>query len=208
MTEWKELDNPELKSLFRKHFVRGVLFLIILALFIFVLALSFEPQIRSTASWLIDHFGLVGIGLVVFVADLVISPIPPDFALFIIGKSEMHNQWMILVPILGLISTCAGIFGWLIGLRLKHLKFVKRFLAYFGTEHRHAIKRFGFWMVVLGALTPLPFSLTCWLAGIFKLSFKTFFIAALFRVPRFVIYYWAIFYSGEIGMLLRNFFNI
>ncbi|MCJ8277901.1 MAG: VTT domain-containing protein, partial [Bdellovibrionales bacterium] len=102
------------------------------------------------------------------------------------------------------ISTGAGVVGWLIGKKLQHLSFVKKFLAYFGDEHRGAIKRFGFWMVVLGALTPLPFSLTCWLAGIFKLPFQTFIVACAFRIPRFVIYYWAIFYSGEIGSLIRS----
>ena len=150
--------------------------------------------------------GILGIGITVFIADLIISPIPPDAALFFIGKSPMHEQWMIWVPLLGCISTMAGICGWFIGRRLQHLAFVQRFLAYFGEEHRGSIKRFGFWMVLLGAMTPLPFSLTCWLAGMFKLNFKTFLTACLFRVPRFVLYYWAIFYSGEVGSMLRNLF--
>ncbi|MEM7646497.1 MAG: VTT domain-containing protein [Pseudomonadota bacterium] len=206
MNEWNDLDNPELKGLFRKHFLRGLVFLLVLVSLILLLALSFKPQIEAFAHWLIDGFGIAGIGAMVFIADLMISPVPPDFALLMLGRSELHSQWMILVPVLGLISTGAGICGWLVGQKLKHLRWVKRALAYFGNEHRRAIKKFGFWMVVLGALTPLPFSLTCWLAGIFKLSFKNFLIAALCRVPRFIIYYWAIFYSGELGIMIRDLF--
>lgn len=204
MTELKNLENPELKGLFRKHFLRGLAFLILLVILIFGLALTFEPQLKSAAQWLIDQFGFLGIGIMVFVSDLIISPIPPDAALFFMGKSTMHEQWMIWVPILGLISSLAGICGWWIGKKLQHFRVVKRTLAYFAAEHRHSIKRFGFWMVVLGALTPLPFSITCWLAGIFKLSFSSFVVACLFRVPRFVVYYWAIFYSGEVGSMLRD----
>lgn len=204
MTEWNDLDNPELKKLFRKHIIRGTIFLFILIGFIFLLALSLEPQLREVAEWLRTNFGIWGLGAIVFFADLIISPIPPDVVLFIISKSSLHQSWFILVPFFGVISTVAGVCGWLIGQRLQHISFVKRFIQYFGDEHRASIQRFGFWMVVLGAVTPLPFSVTCWLAGIFKLPFKTFIVACLCRIPRFLLYYWAIFYSGEIGSLLRS----
>ena len=114
---------------------------------------------------------------------------------------------MLYVPLLGLISSIAGVCGWMIGRKLQHLRFVRKSLLYLNKEHRRYIKRFGFWIVILGALTPLPFSSTCWLAGIFKLNFKTFVAASLFRIPRFILYYWAIFYSGEIGSILRTFFS-
>lgn len=204
--EWNNLENRELQGLFRKHFLRGGIFLLILVILIFLLALSFEPYIRSSADWLTQKFGFLGLTLVVFVADLIISPIPPDAALFFIGKSAMHSQWFILVPILGLASSLAGVCGWLVGCKLQNLKFIRNWFEPFAREHEQSIKRFGFWMVVMGALTPLPFSLTCWLAGLFNLSFHRFVIASLFRIPRFILYYWAIFYSGEVGSLLRSLF--
>ncbi len=205
MGEWDDLNNPELKKLFRKHLVRGLIFLLILIGLIFILALSFEPQIRTTSDWLTKEFGFLGISLIVFFADLIVSPIPPDAALFFIGKSDMHEKWFIYVPFLGLLSTCAGVVGWMIGTRLHNLKFIQRYMVYFGEDqHRESIKKFGFWILILGALTPLPFSLTCWLAGILKIPFKTTVVACLFRIPRFVLYYWAIFYSGHVGSWLRT----
>ncbi len=205
MGDWDDLNNPELKKLFRKHLVRGLILLLILIAFIFILALSFEPQIKATSDWLINQFGFLGISVIVFFADLIVSPIPPDVALFFIGKSELHKQWFIYVPFLGLISTLAGVAGWFIGTRLHNLSVVQRYMVYFGADqHRDQIKRFGFWMLILGALTPLPFSITCWLAGIIKIPLKTTVVACLFRIPRFIIYYWAIFYSGQIGSLLRT----
>ncbi len=202
--EWNNLDNQELKGLFRKHLLRGALFMIALIIFIFVIALSFEPQIKVAADWLTFKFGFWGLALIVFLSDMIISPIPPDAALFFIGKSYLHEQWYFYVPFLGLVSSLAGVMGWLIGGRLQHLKVVKVWISSFVKEHHDSVRRFGFWMVVLGALTPLPFSITCWVAGIFQLEFKRFFIASLFRIPRFVLFYWAIFYSGEIGTFLRS----
>lgn len=204
--EIRDLDNPELKNLFRKHLLRGILFLFVLVALILFLAFSFEPQIRSFAEWLTSTFGIWGLGATVFIADLIISPIPPDAALFFIGQSAMHEKWIVWVPLLGLVSTTAGLCGWFIGRRLLKIRLFRRMILGFTKEHRGSIRKYGFWMVVIGALTPLPFSLTCWLAGIFKLPMETFVLAALFRVPRFVLYYWAIVYSGEVGSLLRNFF--
>lgn len=202
--ELNHLDNKELKGLFRKHFIRGGVFFLLLVFLIFFMALSFEPYIRQSADWLTETFGFLGLTLFVFATDLVISPIPPDAALFFIGKSALHSQWFVLVPVLGLASSVAGICGWVVGRKLQNLKFIQSWFAPFAKEHEESIKRFGFWMVVMGALTPLPFSLTCWMAGIFDLSFRRILIASFFRVPRFLIYYWAIFYSGEIGSLIRS----
>lgn len=204
VNELKDLDSPELKKLFRKHLIRGFIFLAILILLIFVLGLSFKPQIESMANWISSKFGFLGMGITVFMADLIISPIPPDFALYVIGQSPMHNEWLLWVPLLGIVSTVAGLCGWFIGRRLMKLRVFRKVILTFSREHRGSIKKYGFWMVVIGALTPLPFSLTCWLAGIFKLPLETFAVAALFRVPRFVLYYWAIKYSGDVAGLLRG----
>ena len=118
------------------------MFLVVLVILIFILALSFEPQISAVAKWLTDHFGVLGLGISVFVADLIISPIPPDAALFFIGQSPLHAQWILWVPLLGLVSTGAGICGWLIGQKLQHLKIFKRIIVTFSREHKGSIKRF------------------------------------------------------------------
>ena len=205
VTEWKDLDNPELQKIIRKNILRGLIFLAALVALIFIIALIFDEQLEEMANTLIKNFGILGLGAVVFFADLIISPIPPDAALFFIGKSHLHDSWALYVPILGIISTTSGVCGWFIGQKLKHISYFKKIINYYGdSEHKSAAKKFGFWMVVLGALTPLPFSLTCWLAGIFRMPFKNFLIAASFRIPRFVIYYWAIFYSGAIGSFIRT----
>ena len=119
MAEWQELEDPELQNLFKKHLIRGAIFLAVLVAIIFIVALIFEQEINEFAQWLTVHFGVYGLMITVFIADLFVSPIPPDAALFFIGRGPMHDHWLILVPILGAISSLAGVFGWLIGHRLK-----------------------------------------------------------------------------------------
>lgn len=204
MTEWNDLDQPELQNLFRKHLVRAAISVCILAGVIFFAVLSLEPQIRQGSEWLTQNFGVWGMAVFVYISDLIISPIPPDAALFAISKSEMHKDWLVIVPLLGLVSCFAGMSGWLLCKKLQHIKIIERYLLYFTSEHEKSLKRYGFWMVVIGALTPIPFSLTCWIAGVINLPFRPVFIACLLRVPRFVVYYWAISASGSVGAMLRN----
>ena len=207
MTEWKKLESPELKELFKKHLLKGALVLFGFAVAVLVLAFYFEEPINNFAQGLVEKFGVYGLVAMVFFTDTLVSPIPPDATLFFIGRSALHAQWYTLVPLLGAVSTVAGVVGWWIGRRLKNIRYFRRIVDYVGGEYKGAAKKFGFWVVVIGALTPVPFSLTCWFAGMFKMPLKTFVVAASFRIPRFVIYYWAMFYSGEIGAVLRQWMN-
>lgn len=204
MTDWNNFDQPELKKLFSKHLIRTAISLMILIAIIFLLALSLEPQIRIASQWLTTNFGVWGMAVFVFFTDLIVSPIPPDAVLFAISKSPMHQDWLILVPFLGLVSAAAGVCGWLLCKKLQHIKIVERYLLYFTSEHEKSLKRYGFWMVVIGALTPVPFSITCWIAGVINLPLRPLLMACLLRVPRFIIYYWGIHASGSIGAMLRS----
>jgi len=204
--EWQQLDDPELKKLFRKHLLRAMIVLFVFIVFIFALAFTFENSINHFAESLNERFGFLGLMGVVFFADLVVSPIPPDIALFFLGRSPMHEMWYLYVPLLGVASTVAGIGCWFLGQKLEKLPVFRRIVEYYGQDYKKDAKRFGFWIVVIGALTPVPFSLTCWFAGMFRMPLKTFVKAAAVRIPRFVLYYWALFYSGEIGTLLRTLF--
>ena len=98
---------------------------------------------------------------------------------------------------MSLASILAGQLGYLAGKSLSLWKFLHKFTHRFKTRGEELFLNFGFWAVVLGSLTPLPFSATCWMAGHYKLEYGKFFLATLFRIPRMVIYYLAVYASIE-----------
>jgi membrane protein YqaA with SNARE-associated domain len=101
--------------------------------------------------------------------------------------------------ILGLVSVVAGLLGWGIGRWLGHLPLFQRMFGGFKGDHREFIRKYGFWAVVLGAITPLPYSVTCWTAGVLGIRGGVVLIASLlFRLPRFVLYYWLLVYAGNL----------
>jgi membrane protein YqaA with SNARE-associated domain len=149
----------------------------------------YEPQLEAACRWIFDRFGIFGLNLFIFVNDALISPIPPDLALIVFSKSERASEWLIWVTIFGFSSSLAGLVGWslgrlLQGSRLPHYVFGKRL-----EEGERLMKKYGAWAVGLGAVTPIPFSLTTWSAGVLKVPFRAIIIPCLLRVPRFLVYY-------------------
>jgi membrane protein YqaA with SNARE-associated domain len=61
------------------------------------------------------------------------------------------------------------------------------------------VQRYGRLTVALGALTPLPFSITCWCAGGLGMPLARFLPVSLLRVPRYVVYYLAIAYADQLA---------
>jgi len=181
-----------------KNLIKAIIAIIIFTLTMTALGYLFEEELTVGTSWVVDRIGFLGLCFILLVTDTLVTPFPPDILLLVIAKSSLAEHWPIYVLVLGMISSFAGILGWGIGRRLGHLEFVKHTLKEFKEDHQEFIRRYGFWAVVIGSITPLPFSVTCWTAGIMELRWITVLTAAvLFRIPRFFLYYWLIVTTGN-----------
>jgi len=65
------------------------------------------------------------------------------------------------------------------------------------------MKRFGPIAVAIGALTPFPYSVTTWTAGMFNMPFKRMILPTMLRIPRLWIYYWILDGAFKIGELFN-----
>lgn len=177
----------------RKNLIKAI---IALAVFIFViggLSVWLEQEIILITNAVVDRIGFFGLCLILLITDTLVTPFPPDVLLLVIANSPLAEHWPFYVLILGCVSVCAGMIGWKIGQKLGGTGLAKRLFGDVQPEHREFIQKYGFWAIVLGAITPLPFSVTCWIAGILKIRWQVVLAAAvLFRIPRFVLYYWLI----------------
>ena len=73
------------------------------------------------------------------------------------------------------------------------IKSVKIYLEVKMAENLKNTKKWGGFLIIAGALLPLPFSIACLAAGMIKYSFRNVVFFGLFRFARFAIYAWAIF---------------
>ncbi|HMU64322.1 MAG: hypothetical protein E6Q61_00825 [Nitrosomonas sp.] len=177
----------------RENLIKALIAIGVFVVLMAALGFLFEDELATATSWVVERIGFAGLCMILLVTDTFVTPFPPDILLIVIAKSSLSEQWPFYVLILSMVSVFAGMLGWGIGRWLGHFQFAKRLFGEFKDEHREFIRRYGFWAVVIGAITPLPFSVTCWASGVMGLRAVTVFsAAALFRIPRFFIYYWII----------------
>jgi len=181
-----ELDEFDPKKiLFQTALTLGIT--TILALIAMVL---FNDQIQTFGHWFISQFSLWGFLGFSYFTDALIVPGSIDLAFPLLAQKGFDPTPVLVILCIG--SILGGTTGWFIGHFFDHIHFIQRMVDYYRAKGERLIKKFGFWAVVIAAITPVPFSSVSWIAGMMKVPFLTYFLAALFRIPRIVVMYWII----------------
>lgn len=185
----------------RRSVWRAVMGILLLFALLGVGGILFEEDILDAAGWVYRALGLPGLLVILFVSDAVMSPVPPDALLVVIANSPLHERWVEHILLVGAVSIAAGSLGWFFGTTFADSRLAREVLGRFA-KNRMLVLRYGRWAVALGAITPIPFSLTCWTAGMVGLPYPAFLAAAALRIPRFFVYYLAIAFSDEVARWL------
>ncbi|PKA14914.1 YqaA family protein [Leptospira haakeii] len=196
-TESQELKNSAenvISTLVKQTLIASVILLLV----VLVLARFFNERVTQVAGLFLNYTGVWGVGLSIFVADSIHVFFPPDTFLILAVAAKMPDFWVIFFASVG--SLLAGGCSYSQGrFLLPKLTVFSKFIRNHEEKLEGYVKRFGFWAVVLAALTPLPYSWTSVAAGVMKMRIDLFFAAALFRIPRFILYYYLI-KGGWIGI--------
>jgi len=167
-----------------------------------IIGFVYEDQLASMANWVVQRIGFAGLALILMVTDTLVTPFPPDILLVVVAKSHLAENWPIYVGLLGVVSVIAGMTGYGIGRWLGHFTWSQRLFGQFKEDHQTFIRKYGFWAVAIGSVTPLPYSVTCWTAGVLGLHWSTVLAAALlFRLPRIYLVYWLLSNTGSVLFL-------
>jgi membrane protein YqaA with SNARE-associated domain len=188
----RERSLMALRRLVRKNFLLLVGTLIVIFALILALNALFGRQVQELASWLADTFGISGIIALIFVSDAIVSPIPPEAAFLVILKSDLSERAWLYVTLLGCASIAAGQVAWLGGRLVGGTRAARWVLVKVYRRHRGLVMTYGHIAVVLGALTPLPYSAICWSAGMLRVGWLRFTLATTLRLPRFLVYFFVI----------------
>ena len=151
------------------------------------IAIPFRSQFEELGATLAESLGYPGIGLGIMMSDMFTLPIPPDVYLALAVTGGMDPWQVILWGSLG--SIAGGIGAYFIGAWLGKTSFAERLVAPFKERGTRFIDRLGVVAVIVAALTPIPFSIICMLAGMMGMHLKVFLPATLFRIPRIAGYF-------------------
>lgn len=129
--------------------------------------------------------------LAVFLAsESLLGLVPPE--IFIAWSNKMPNP-VLYLSLLATMSYLGGIISYFIG---KWVFTIPRIYAYMEgkmKKHLNHIRKWGGFLIVVGALLPIPYSMTSMAAGMINYKFTNFLLFGLLRFVRFYLYAIAIF---------------
>lgn len=187
-----EKEQEETRSSFLiKNILRGLAwFAVIITVFILAedyIQTNFEKDIEAI------HDKPVLLYMIFFTSEVVFGLIPPEFFMMVwILHGVTIPVFIVNLVILTIISYIAGIIGYLIGRNLSKTPFYKRIEERYLKEYSGNLKKYGGFLVIVGATTPVPYSATCMLAGSINLDFKYFLLICITRIIRFSVYGWMV----------------
>ena len=191
-------SDRELANYVRRNLISTLIALGAMAVGLGIFGKVFEEELLRSAEAVHHALGVWGLLGVVFMTDAVFSPVPPDVVLVVVANSKLHASWSSLLPAIGLTSALAGNVGWFIGSRGARIRWLAPWVARARQRHEKTLHRYDRWAVVLGAVTPLPFSVICITAGALGMKLRRLSPITLLRVPRFVVFYWVIVWSTSL----------
>ena len=161
--------------------------LIIIALY---LVNKYVFTIDDGLELLTNSFSTIGVLLTFFISETLLGLIPPEI---FIGWSKKTADPILNLSILATLSYLGGIISFFIGQAASKIPSVKTYLEVKMEKHLKNTRKWGGFLILVGALLPLPFSISCMTAGMIKYPLKGVVLFGLFRFLRFALYAWAIF---------------
>ncbi|MDO7171430.1 YqaA family protein [Mariniflexile sp. AS56] len=127
-----------------------------------------------------------------FVSETILGLVPPE--IFIAWAGKMYAPWLYLA-VLALLSYSGGLVSYYIGHVITKIPKVHNYLEVKMAKQLKNSKKWGGFLIVVGALLPLPFSISCMAAGIIDFPFRNVVAYGSLRLLRFLIYGIVIFHA-------------
>lgn len=184
----QDQDTPS-GFLFR-NLLKGLLwFAVIITVYILV-----EGYLEETLSHEINNLANRQIMLfsIFTLSEIVFGLIPPEFFMILWQHQGELLDYILKLAVLAVISYGAGVLGYYIGITFTKTAAFRKLYENYLMQYDYSLRKYGMYLVLVGAVTPVPFSAMCMLAGSVKLPFKTFLLVCLARVLRFAIYGWMV----------------
>jgi membrane protein YqaA with SNARE-associated domain len=151
---------------------------------------KFVYNINDGLQKMTETFSRTSLFITFFTSETILGLVPPEI---FIAWSKKTPEPFINLSILATLSYLGGILAYYIGQASLKIEAVRIYLEVKMAKHLKNTKKWGSFLILVGALLPLPFAISCLTAGMIKYPVKNVLFFGLFRFLRFAIYAWAIF---------------
>lgn len=183
-------------TLDRSVVLRFALGIVVLIALVGVLGWFFRAPISALAASFVAEFGAPGVFVgMLFVDAYAFPPLAHEPVLFVAHAGGL-SFWE-TVGVAGTGSFLAGPLGYGFGRLLRRVPWVRRQLRRSGVSP--VMRKRGVWVVVIAALTPVPFSAATHAAGALRVTFWPFVLACTLRYPKVAAYLAIIRFGWSLG---------
>jgi membrane protein YqaA with SNARE-associated domain len=134
---------------------------------------------------LTTSFSTLGVLITFFISETLLGLIPPEI---FIGWSKKTTDPVLNLSILATLSYIGGVLSYYIGKAALRIPRIKNYLEGKMAKHLKNTSKWGGFLIIVGALLPIPFSMTCIAAGMIRYPIKGVILFGLFRFVRFALY--------------------
>ena len=137
-----------------------------------------------------ETYSPLGILGVFFLSESLLGLIPPELFIAWSGKSSSP---ILFLSLLALASYLGGVVSYFIGRGIIKIPAVREDIEVKMAPHIKNTRKWGGFLIIVGALLPIPYAMTSIAAGIIKFPFLSFLMFGLLRFLRFYLYALVIF---------------
>ena len=171
---------------FFKNFIRGLLFFAI-ALGFYKVSFSYL-DLSSLKNQISFDFPSFFVFTLFFMSEVILGIIPPELFMIWAISSKPLGSYLFYVVTFSFLSYIAGFTAFLFGKYLHNTwlyEFMKKNII---GKYERKISAFGWLVIVVAAITPLPFSATCAVVGAVGFDRKKYLFYSSARFLRYAIY--------------------
>ncbi len=183
-------EETRSRFLFR-NLVRGLMwFAVIITVFILLeeyIQENFQARVEQIYDSLFLFYGVFTL------SEIIFGLIPPEFFMYVyvLNHIPLHN-YIIDLSALTIISYGAGVIGYYVGRNFSKTGFFEKISEKYLGQYQNSLRKYGGYLVLVGAVTPIPFSAMCMLAGSINFPLRSFLLISIARVLRFAVYGWMV----------------
>lgn len=127
---------------------------------------------------------------VFFLSESILGLIPPE--IFIAWSDKMPDP-VLYLSLIAILSYAGGIVSYFTGRAATRIPAVHEYLEVKMAKHLKNARKWGGFLIIVGATLPVPFAISSLAAGMIKYPFINYLLFGLLRFVRFAVYGAAIF---------------
>lgn len=182
-------------SYFFKNLLKGFVYLVVLIGLVILFKNYFQSQFDAIEHVISDSY--LKMFVIFLISELFVGLIPPELFMVWTLDDPLH-YYILSILVMTVVSIFAGWLNYLFGRFIANREF---FLHLFNRrlrlkKYQKRFEQYGSGLIIVAAVTPLPFSLISLLTGTLLFPQKKYLILSSFRILRFIAYGIAIYEVG------------